>query len=54
MKDSAADEVIDADAIVIALPRRGELTVSGGVRVVGPDGVRQAGAVEEQEPVLAD
>ena len=48
-------ECIDPEAIVIALPRRSSLAVSGGVRTVAADRpMASDGINEETEPVLAD
>jgi hypothetical protein len=56
-KRNAEVECIDPENIVIALPRRGGLTVSGGIRSVVAESTRptaSARADEETEPVLAD
>ena len=58
-KRNPAVECIDPENIVIALPRRGGLTVSGGIRTVVAEapapGVAASEAIDEmEEPVLAD
>jgi hypothetical protein len=46
-------QCIDPEEIVIALPRRGAIAVSGGVRTL--DGVRVSETdLDDVEPVLAD
>ena len=48
-------ECIDPENIVIALPRRSELSVSGGVRTVPFERRTPTEAIDEDtEPVLAD
>jgi len=45
---------IDAESIVIGLPRHGRISVSGGLRTIGTGRYRTNPAVADDEPVLAD